>query len=174
MTAENWSIDAVNRHDRDAFVEAFGDVAEHSPWVAAKAYDMAPFNSLAELVEAFAKIVKGADVDKQLQLICEHPDLAGKAAVAGELGADSAAEQAQAGISSLSREEFERFTDFNARYRDRFGFPFILAVKGATKDQILASFAERVDNERPVEFQRALDEICRIIMFRLEGRVQPS
>lgn len=171
---QSWSVDTIGQLDRTAFVEAFGDVAEHSPWVAAKAFDLAPFNSLADLVEAFAKIVKGADVDKQLQLICEHPDLAGKAAIAGELGADSASEQAQAGINALSKEEFARFTDFNTRYRERFGFPLILAVKGATKEQILASFAERVDNERPVEFQRALDEICRIIRFRLEGRVHSS
>ena len=172
--AQNWSIEAVAQLDRPQFVEAFGDVAEHSPWVAAKAFDLGPFQSVNDLVDAFGKVVIGADVDKQLHLICEHPDLAGKAAIAGELGADSASEQAQAGISALSEQEFARFTDFNNRYRERFGFPFILAVKGATKEQILASFSERVDNERPVEFQRAINEICRIIRFRLEGRVQAS
>ncbi len=168
------SIEAVNNLDKNAFVDAFGDVAEHSPWVAAKAFGFAPFKNVSGLVDAFAVVLRGADVDRQLQLICEHPDLAGKAAVAGELGPDSKAEQAQAGINELSEAEFERFTSFNTRYRERFGFPFILAVKGATKEQILASFAERIDNDPPVEFRRALDEICRIMMFRLEGRVNAS
>ncbi len=166
------TVAAVNELARGSFIARFSDVAEHSPWVADKAYDFRPFSSLAEIVSAFAKAVNGAYVDRQLELICAHPDLAGKAAVAGELEEDSAAEQAQAGISELTKEEFEKFTDYNNQYKDRFGFPFILAVKGATKDQILASFEERIDNERTREFQRAIHEICRIIRFRLEAWVQ--
>jgi 2-oxo-4-hydroxy-4-carboxy-5-ureidoimidazoline decarboxylase len=167
------TVAAVNELARGSFVERFGDVAEHSPWVAGKAFDFGPFSSVAEIVSAFSKAVNGAYVDRQLELICAHPDLAGKAAVAGELAKDSAAEQAQAGIGGLTKEEFKKFTDYNNQYKDRFGFPFILAVKGATKDQILASFEERIDNEPTREFRRAIEEICRIIRFRLEARVQP-
>lgn len=166
------SIQTINEIDQATFVEIFGDVAEHSPWVARKASDFRPFETVDQMSVAFAKIVSGADVDQQLDLICAHPDLAGKAAITGQLAEASAQEQAQAGIGELTEAEFKKFSDYNSRYKDRFGFPFILAVKGATKEQILSSFAERVDNDRRAEFKRALSEICRIIRFRLEAKVR--
>lgn len=169
---EECSIQIVNQIDQATFVEVFGDVAEHSPWVARKACGFRPFETVDQMSVAFAKIVSGADVDQQLDLICAHPDLAGKAAVTGKLAKDSAQEQAQAGINELTEAEFKQFNDYNSRYKDRFGFPFILAVKGATKEQILSSFAERIDNDRRAEFKRAINEICRIIRFRLEAKVR--
>jgi 2-oxo-4-hydroxy-4-carboxy-5-ureidoimidazoline decarboxylase len=169
---ERRSIETVNQIDQATFVESFGDIAEHSPWVAAKACIFRPYKDVDDMIAAFGKVVLTAEKSLQLDLICAHPDLAGKAAIAGELAQDSASEQAQAGIDNLSKEEFATFNDFNNRYKDRFGFPFILAVKGATKDQILASFAERIDNEHDTEFSRALNEICRIIRFRLEARIK--
>ena len=100
-----------------------------------------------------------------------HPDLAGRAAVIGALTGTSAAEQAGAGLDRLTPEEFERFTALNAAYRERFGIPFIYAVKGATKEVILAAFEERRANGREVELENATDNVCRIMRFRIEDRV---
>jgi 2-oxo-4-hydroxy-4-carboxy-5-ureidoimidazoline decarboxylase len=165
------SISTINEMDLGTFLSNFGEVAEDSSWVARQAFEYAPFQDLTALIDAFKASVLNSDVDRQLDLICCHPDLAGKAAIAGELGKDSTDEQKQAGISALSKEEFVRFTDFNTRYKDKFGFPFILAVKGATKEIILDAFSVRLDNGKPEEFKEALKQICRIMQFRLEARV---
>ena len=165
------TLDAVNRMDKDAFVAAFGDIAEHSPWVAESAAAARPFASRDAMVAAFTAAVDSADPALQLALLRAHPDLAGRAAVAGELAPESRREQAGAGLGSLTPEEFARFTDLNDRYRARFRFPFILAVRGATKDVILESFAQRVDRGPHVEFATALEQVKRIVRFRLEDRV---
>ena len=102
-----------------------------------------------------------------------HPDLAGKAAIAGEVTDDSAREQAGAGLGSLTADEFARFTRLNGAYRARFGFPFIFAVKGATKEQILYAFEARLKNAPEVEFTTALEQVMRIFAFRIEDRVSP-
>ena len=164
----------VNGLSLTDFVARFGDVAEHSPWVAARAAEARPYQSRDTMHEAFVAAVAASPLDDRLALIRAHPDLAGRAAVAGTMADDSKKEQSSAGLDRLTPEEFARFQALNERYRDRFGFPFILAVKGATKDQILASFAERVDNDRDVEFARALAEIARIFRFRIEDRVAPA
>ncbi len=101
----------------------------------------------------------------QLALIRAHPDLAGRAAISGELTVDSKREQAGAGLDSLTPEEFARFSDLNSYYRQQNGFPFIFAVKGATKQQILAAFEERVKNNHATEFAIALTQVCRIFHF---------
>ena len=121
------------------------------------------------MVAAFADALLQAPRADQLALLPAHPDLAGRAPVAGE----SKREQAGAGLDTLTREEFARFTELSARYRDRFGFPFILAVKGATKSRILAAFAERIDNDPAAELATALAQVCRIFRFRIEDRVLP-
>jgi len=162
---------AVNDMDEAAFVAAFGDIAEHSPWVAAEAAKARPFIDRRAMAEAFIDAVFDADAPRQLGLLRAHPDLAGRAAIAGELAPESRREQAGAGLDQLTGEEFARFTDHNRRYRDGFGFPFILAVKGATKHDVLNSFAERIDNEPEAEFATAIRQVARIISFRLEDRV---
>lgn len=154
---------------RDAFVAAFGDVAEHSPWVAEKAWALRPFADRNALIEAFAQALRQAPRQAQLALIRAHPDLATRA----RLTADSTHEQTGAGLDRLSREEFERFTRLNANYKTRFGFPFIFAVKGATKEQILKAFEERIGNSPEKEYAIALTQIMRIFRFRLEDRVTP-
>ena len=115
----------------------------------------------------------GAARDAQLVLIRAHPDLAGKAAIAGDLTDDSTREQAGAGLASLSPAEFARFTALNDAYRARFDFPFIFAVKGATKQQILAAFEARLQHDQTQEFRTALGQIARIFRFRIEDRVSP-
>ena len=165
------SIDAVNALDDEAFTACFGDVAEHSPWVAAAAVAARPFAHREALIAAFAGAVRAAPANAQLALLRAHPDLADRAAVAG--AAASRREQAGAGLDRLTGAEFARFADLNARYRKRFGFPFIFAVKGAAKEAILAAFEERIDHSAAAERALALANVERILRFRLEARVAP-
>jgi len=161
------SLAEINRMSQAAFVAAFGDVAEHSPWVAEAAWHQHPFAKRENLIAAFEKAMSEASEAAQLALIRAHPDLATKA----RLTQDSSSEQAGAGLDRLTAEEFARFTALNEAYKARFGFPFIFAVKGATKGQILAAFAARSANSPDVEFSTALAQIARIFRFRLEDRV---
>ena len=157
--------------DRAAFVAAFADIYEHSPWVAEKAYDLGvdeSLNDIEGLQQRMADILLSASHEAQLALINAHPDLAGKAAVRGELTASSTSEQAGAGIHECTAEEFARFNELNDAYKAKFGFPFIKAVKGSNRHQILAAFEERIHNTPEQEFQTALAEINKIAMFRLQ------
>ncbi|HZP18693.1 MAG TPA: 2-oxo-4-hydroxy-4-carboxy-5-ureidoimidazoline decarboxylase [Bauldia sp.] len=163
----------VNAMSEDEFVDAFGDIAEHSPWVAADASEARPFASRHAMIAAFERAIRHADHARQRALILAHPDLAGRAAVAGDLTADSRKEQAGAGLNALTPAEFARFTKLNQAYRDRFGFPFIFAVRGATKHDILAGFEARIANSEKEEFATALAQVARIVRFRLEDRVAP-
>ena len=167
------AIDAVNAFDAAEFMTRFGDVAEDSPWVAAAAFESRPFIDREALVEAFAEAVRAGSRQRQLALLRAHPDLAGHAAAAGEIAEQSRREQAEAGLARLSADEFVRINDLNFRYRERFGFPFILAVKGATTDAILAAFEARVGNEADVERAAALANVERIVRFRIQDRVAP-
>ncbi len=166
-----FAIDDLNRFSADQFVAALGDGAAQSPWVAARAAAARPFADRAAIADAFAGALRGASIDERLTVLRAHPDLAGRAAVAGDLSDDSVREQAGAGLDKLTPEQFERFTALNATYRERFGIPFIFAVKGASKDSILAAFEERVGNDRESEFTNAIDNVCRILRFRIEDRV---
>lgn len=165
------SLAEVNAMPGEAFVATFGGIAEHSDWVAAVAERRRPFADREAMVAAFEQAVQFADGELQLEILNAHPDLAGRAAIAGQIGAASRSEQASAGLDALTAEQFARFTTLNTRYRDRFGFPFILAVRGATKHDILAAFEARIDNDRDTEFATAIEQVCRIIRFRLEDRV---
>jgi len=158
--------------DRDTFVTAFADIYEHSPWVAEQAYDQGVDETLDEievLHQRMSDVLLSAPRETQLALINAHPDLAGKAAVRGELTASSTSEQAGAGIQDCTPEEFARFTELNDAYKARFGFIFIMAVKGSNRHQILAAFEERMHNSQDQEFTRALAEINKIALFRLQA-----
>jgi 2-oxo-4-hydroxy-4-carboxy-5-ureidoimidazoline decarboxylase len=163
------TIEQVNALSSTDFEKVFGDVAEHSPWVARNAAGDRPFVSRESMIRAFHEAVHSASETAQLALIRAHPDLTGKA----KLTRDSNREQAQAGLGALTAEEFARFTHLNELYKSKFDFPFIFAVKGATKQQILASFAERVNHSKEDEFAMALNQVCRIFRFRIEDRVAP-
>ncbi len=165
------SIDDLNRMAVSDFTNRFGDVAEHSPWVAERAAGARPFADRDAVADAFAAALRDASRDEQLAVLRAHPDLAGRAAIAGDLSEDSRREQAGAGLGRLTPDEFERFTALNAAYKQRFAIPFIFAVKGATKDMILAAFEERIANGREVEVENAIDNVCRIMRFRIEDRV---
>ncbi len=160
-----------SRLARTLFVDRFGGVYEHSPWVAAAAYD-AGLTSGADTAEGLAKAfaataAKGTNEQKRA-LIGAHPDLAGKLALAKSLTAESTSEQASAGLDRLAREEFGQFAALNDAYRARFGFPFIMAVKGKSKADILAAFHRRLANDADAETKTALAEIDRIAALRLQ------
>lgn len=161
------SLDQVNAMSHADFMAAFGDVAEHSPWVAEAAAAERPFADRREMVAAFAAALQSAADGAKLAVLRAHPDLAGKV----ELTEDSTREQASAGLNSLSLEEFERFKALNDAYKAKFEFPFIFAVKGADKHQILEAFEERLDNSADHEFRTACAQVCRIFRFRIEDRV---
>jgi OHCU decarboxylase len=157
---------------RAAFIAAFADIYEHSPWVAERTYDRGEpvsFDEIDSLHAQMSRVLLAASRAEQLALINAHPDLAGKAAIRGELTAASSAEQAGAGIQDCSPEEFARFSALNAAYKARFGFPFIKAVKGSNRQQILAAFEQRLPHSPEQEFATALAEINRIALFRLQA-----
>jgi 2-oxo-4-hydroxy-4-carboxy-5-ureidoimidazoline decarboxylase len=155
-----------------AFVAAMGDVYEQSPWVAQAASKQRPFATLAALHAAMMAAVRAAPPDQQLALIKGHPDLAGKAARAGALTADSTAEQASAGLDRLSEAEFAHFHRLNGAYREKFGFPFIICARRHGKASILQQFERRSQNGKAAETKAALDEIFRIAALRLDQRIE--
>ena len=166
-------VDAINRMTRADFVAAFGDVAELSPWVAERAGARRPFADRRAMAEAFLDAVFDADPAEQLALVRAHPDLAGRAAIAGDLQPESRKEQTGAGLDRLTADEFARFTKLNEAYRAKFGFPFIFAVRGAGKDAILVAFENRMANDAETELATAIRQIGNIIGFRIEDRVAP-
>jgi 2-oxo-4-hydroxy-4-carboxy-5-ureidoimidazoline decarboxylase len=167
------SSDELQQLEHDRFVELFGGVFEHAPWVADEAFDARPFHTIEALHEAMIDAMRRAPREQQLALIRAHPDLAGRAAIAGELSAASSAEQAGAGLDQCTPAEFARFQKLNDRYKEKFRFPFILAVKGRSRAEILAAFEQRLDNPPEAEFDEALNQIARIARFRLEDLIRP-
>ena len=161
----------MNALDEAAFVAAFGGVFEHSPWVAQRAFAARPFASVAALLAAMAREVERASDAERLALIRAHPELAGRAAVRGELTDESRREQSGAGLAECSPEEFARLTDLNARYLARFRFPFILAVKGYDRTGIIGEFERRVGNDRDAELAESIAQIARIARFRLDALI---
>ena len=156
---------------RAAFIETYGGVFEHSPWIAAAAFDAGlpvEAGTAPGLHAALVEALRPAEAEKKLALIHAHPDLAGKLARAGTLTAESTGEQASAGLDRLSDAEYDRFTALNDAYKAKFGFPFIMAVKGRSKDEILAAFETRLDHEADAEFATALAEIEKIALLRLQ------
>jgi 2-oxo-4-hydroxy-4-carboxy-5-ureidoimidazoline decarboxylase len=166
------TLEELNARDRRGFVVALGGVFEDSPWVAEAAWPRHPFATLDALYRAMVDAVRSAGEDAQLALIRAHPELAGKAAVRGELTADSTAEQSGAGLTQCSPQEFARLQELNRTYNTKFGFPFIIAVKGLDRAAIIERFAERLERDRATEFEEALQQIARIAWLRLEALVE--
>ncbi len=158
--------------DVPAFVDVLHGIYEHSPWIPERAAKLAPFNNITALKQAMQGVVSGATRAEQLQLIRAHPELAGKAAIAGTLTVESTGEQAKAGLNLCSPEEFATLQQLNSDYNGKFGFPFILAVKGATgkgltRQQIIATFTRRLRNQPEDELREALRQIGRIAEMRI-------
>ncbi|MGF6721012.1 2-oxo-4-hydroxy-4-carboxy-5-ureidoimidazoline decarboxylase [Paraburkholderia sp. GAS41] len=171
MKAMQYTLDQLNRISTDAFVAALSGIFEHSPWVAEVAAEQRPFASIGALHHTMSSAVEAAGEAKQLALINAHPELAGKAAVRGELTAESTREQSGAGLDQCTQEEFDKLVGLNAAYRDKFGFPFILAVRGYDRHGIIANFEARVNHSRADELRASLDQIYRIARFRLDDLI---
>lgn len=151
----------LNAMDRSGFTEAVGWVFEHSPWVAERAWDSRPFSSADDLHARMCREVEIASPEERMALVCAHPDLATRT----RLSDASASEQKGAGLDQASADEF-------ARYKQRFGFPFLYAVKGSTLDQIRAALAERRERTREEEFAEAVQQVFRIARFRLQDYLE--
>jgi 2-oxo-4-hydroxy-4-carboxy-5-ureidoimidazoline decarboxylase len=166
------SLDELNTMSPADFTARLGAIFEHSPWVAERAAARRPFASVQQLHQAMADVVRSASGDERLRLVRAHPELAGKAAVRGELTDESTREQKGAGLDQCSPEEFERMQDLNRRYNEKFGFPFVIAVKGHDRRSILQHFGRRLENERDVEAAECIEQIIRIGGFRLADAVR--
>jgi len=162
-----YSLDQLNQMSQAAFTEALGAIFEHSPWVAQTAWQNRPFADLSALHQSMIEVVQAATKEQQLNLICAHPDLGTKAKMAEA----SLKEQAGVGLDRLNSQEYQHFHSLNQAYKDKFGFPFIIAVKNHPKDSILAAFAERLKNSTAAEMAQAFTEIAQIAKFRLEATV---
>jgi OHCU decarboxylase len=156
--------------DRAEFVTMYGRVYEHSPWIAETAWSMglkAEHDTVEGLHRALVEIVEAAPRERELALLRAHPDLGGRLAMRGELTAESSTEQASAGLDKCSPEEFRRFTELNDNYKAKFPFPFIMAVKGRSRGEILEAFERRIQHGEDVEFRTALSEVHKIALLRL-------
>ena len=155
--------------NRADFIAQYGGIYEHSPWVAETLFDQGPAAAPLDNIGPMAAIVEGAAHELQMTLLCAHPDLAGKLAKSGTLTDESTSEQASAGLDQCSEAEFEAFTSLNTQYRAKFGFPYILAVRGRDRHEILENFRSRVGNDTATEFREALSQVHQIARLRLEA-----
>ncbi len=158
--------------ERDDFLARYAGVYEHSPWIAERAFD-AGLTAQADMAEGLSQLfraqVEAGGKEAQLALLRAHPDLAGKLAVADELTEASTSEQVGAGLDACTAEELEKFQTLNDAYMKKFGFPFILAVAGYRRAEILEIFQRRAGNDPDTEFREALDQVHRIALLRLQA-----
>lgn len=159
--------------DRNDFVHTLAGVFEHSPWVAEMAYAEHPFTTRADLERALNTAMRSASKAQQLALIRAHPELAGKAAIAGEMTDASIFEQANAGLSRCTPEQLNQIQSLNHTYMNKFGWPFIIAVRGMNVDSIIAAISTRIGHSAEEEFEQALTQISRIAGLRLDSLLSP-
>ncbi len=168
------TLDVLNQATAKDFTQILHGIYEHSPWVPERAAAQRPFKTLAALKLSMQAVVSKASEDEQLTLIRAHPELAGKAAIAGTLTKESTGEQSQAGLQTCSPQEFALLNELNAAYNAKFGFPFILAVKGPqgegiSREEIISTFTRRLKNQRADELAECLRQISRIAELRLNA-----
>jgi 2-oxo-4-hydroxy-4-carboxy-5-ureidoimidazoline decarboxylase len=165
-----FTLESLNSVPLPTFSGAVGDVFEHASWVADAAFGHRPFPTVTALHDAMMDVIRASPVDRQLSFIRAHPELGSKVKRL-DITADSQAEQGSLGLDRLSDAEFKIFTELNAAYADKFGFPFIICVRRHTRDSILKEFRRRLDNDAETERKAALDEIALITRLRLVARV---
>jgi 2-oxo-4-hydroxy-4-carboxy-5-ureidoimidazoline decarboxylase len=161
------TLDQLNQIPEIEFISSLAAIFEHSPWVAEQVVAERPFSSLEHLHSAMVNTVKNATLETQLMLIRAHPDLGAKL----KMSQQSVSEQAGLGLDRLSQTEFERFSSLNTAYREKFGFPFIVAVRNHTKASILEQFVIRLEHTAQLEIQTALEQIAVIAKFRLRDLI---
>lgn len=167
-------LPALNAMTRDRFVAALGSTFEHSPWVAEAAWSARPFTDVDELHSAMFDVVQSAPRPAQLTFLCGHPELAGREAQDATMTADSVNEQASAGLDALTRAEMNEIAELNRAYRARHGFPFVIAVRRHTKQQIFAEMRRRLGADTTAEFAEALAQIGFITRMRVRALVQSA
>lgn len=160
----------LNQMDQTEFTQALGDLFEQTPLIVSQTWPRRPFADLEDLHQALVKTLMSLSVDQQLDLIRAHPDLGTKAKMADA----SVQEQASVGLNALSPEDYDRFSQLNQAYRERFAFPFIIAVRHHTQATILAAFEQRLQHTQAIERQTALEQIAEIVRLRLLDRVTVS
>lgn len=170
-TTTSLDLATVNAMDRDRFVAALGSTFEHSPWVAESAWAMRPFADVDGLHSAMFDVVRRAPKDVQIAFLCAHPELAGREAQASAMTDDSQREQASAGLDAMTREEMVEMAGLNAIYRERHGFPFIIAARRHTKAQIFDEMRRRIGQDTGAEFAEALAQIAYITRLRVRALV---
>jgi 2-oxo-4-hydroxy-4-carboxy-5-ureidoimidazoline decarboxylase len=161
------SLVQLNAASDTIFLNALGGIYEHSEWIARAILPQRPFSSLDDLRNALRQVVESSAMEKKRVLIRAHPDLAGRLARAGKLTEESTREQAGLGLDRLSDEEYETFSECNRRYRESFGFPFIICARMTTKDEVLAAFKRRLENSANSEVDEAIEQIHHIARLRL-------
>jgi 2-oxo-4-hydroxy-4-carboxy-5-ureidoimidazoline decarboxylase len=164
-------MEQLNALTEDGFVHLIGPAFEHSPWIAKAAWRHRPFGSMEELHAALCRAVRDASDNQKLELIRAHPDLVGRAALAGALTRESEREQASAGLNKLTADEIALFQKYNAAYREKFGFPFVICARLNKKEAILAGFEKRLHHSREQEITTALEEIFKIAELRLRDLI---
>ena len=157
------SIDKFNKLSKAEFISIFGNIFEKTEWVAEKCYESKPYNNLDELVSKMMKIFENIEKERHLEILNSHPNLA----VEKKLTEDSKNEQKNASLNQCTDEEFLEFKKLNEEYKKKFGFPFIVAVKGKNKEEILNSFRQRITNNINLEFEEAKKQVKKIASFRL-------
>jgi 2-oxo-4-hydroxy-4-carboxy-5-ureidoimidazoline decarboxylase len=167
------ALSSLNTVSAEEFIRVLGGIYEHSEWVPRAIFEKQPFASLDHLASELRETVERADSETKLALIRAHPDLAGKLARAGKLTEESTREQAGLGLDRLSDEEYDQFSEKNGRYREIFGFPFIICARLSTKDGVLEAFDSRLRNSVEEEISEALDQIHKIAQLRLQDTVTP-
>jgi len=168
------TLQEINILDQPHFIQALGSLFEGPPWIVSAAWYKRPFASLDALYQTFCTIMYEAPVERQVELLQAHPDLVGRAALAGTLSSSSTAEQAAAGLDRLSPAEIATFTKLNASYFEHFGFPFVICARENKKESILAAFAVRLHQSREQEIATALAEVAKICSLRYFNLVSES
>jgi len=156
-------IDKFNKLSKSEFISVFGNIFEKTEWIAERCYESKPYNDLDELILKMMKIFENTEKDKHLEILNSHPDLA----IEKKLTDDSKNEQKNASLNHCTNEEFLEFKNLNEKYKKKFGFPFIIAVKGKNKEEILNSFRQRITNNINLEFEEAKKQVKKIANFRL-------
>ncbi|HKP51258.1 MAG TPA: 2-oxo-4-hydroxy-4-carboxy-5-ureidoimidazoline decarboxylase [Chloroflexia bacterium] len=171
MRDNSLTLSEINNLGREEFTAALGSIFEGPPWIAAEAWHARPFRSVEEMHAAMCAVMYGAPQEQQVALIAAHPDLVGKAALAGTLTPESTREQAAAGLDHLTPAQVTELNRLNAAYREKYGFPFVVCARENKLGTILSGFDTRLNNTRDEEIRTALDEIAKIAWLRLNDLV---
>ena len=171
MTRHKLTLPEINILDKDVFIHTLAGLFEGPPWIIAQAWSSRPFTSVEQLYQTLCSIMYHAPIEQQIALLNAHPDLVGRAALAGTLTPASTNEQASAGLDHLTAEEITTFQYLNQAYRDQFGFPFVICARENKKASILDGFATRLQHTREQEIEIALGEVAKICALRVHDLI---